>query len=40
MFVQVIEGQLADREGLRRQLELWMTELRPGATGYLGTTAG
>ena len=40
MFVQVIEGQVADREGLRRQLERWMTELRPGATGFLGTTAG
>ena len=40
MFVQVIEGSVADRDGLRRQLERWMTELRPGATGFLGTTGG
>jgi hypothetical protein len=40
MFVQVIEGQVADRDGLRRQLDRWMTELRPGAAGFLGSTAG
>jgi hypothetical protein len=40
MFIQVIEGQVADAEGLRRQMERWMAELRPGATGWLGTTAG
>ena len=40
MFVQVIEGGVADRDALRGQLDRWMTELRPGATGFLGTTAG
>ena len=40
MFVQVIEGRVADREGLRRQMEKWMTDLRPGATGFLGSTGG
>lgn len=40
MFVQIIEGKVADREGLRRQLDRWMAELRAGASGYLGTTAG
>ncbi len=40
MFVQVIEGRIVDREGLRRQMDRWMVELRPGASGYLGTTAG
>jgi hypothetical protein len=40
MFVQVIEGRVADREGLRRQMDRWMAELRPSASGYLGTTAG
>ena len=40
MFVQVIEGRVSDREGLRRQMEKWMTDLRPGATGFLGSTAG
>jgi hypothetical protein len=40
MFIQVIRGTVADLEGLRRQVERWQEELRPGATGYLGTTAG
>ena len=40
MFVQVIEGQVADRDGLRRQMDRWMSELRPGASGFLGSTAG
>jgi hypothetical protein len=40
MFVQIIEGRVADREGLRRQMDNWNSELRPGATGFLGSTAG
>lgn len=40
MFVQVIEGRAADRDGLRRQLDRWMSELRPGAKGFLGATVG
>ena len=40
MFVQVIEGRVADREGLRRQMDRWIAEFRPGAAGFLGTTAG
>ena len=40
MFVQVIQGRTSDREGLLRQLDRWQDEIRPGATGYLGTTAG
>ena len=40
MFVQVIQGKIADAEGMRRQLARWQEELRPGATGYLGSTAG
>lgn len=40
MFVQAIEGRIADADGLRRQLERWMSELRPGAAGFLGSTAG
>jgi hypothetical protein len=40
MFVQVIEGRVSDRQGLRRQMDKWMTDLRPGATGFLGSTAG
>src|SRR5215213_2549499 len=40
MFVQVMEGRVSDVEGLRAQIDKWMAELAPGATGYLGTTAG
>jgi hypothetical protein len=40
MFIQVITGTVADLEGLQRQVERWQEELRPGAIGYLGTTAG
>lgn len=40
MFVQVIEGRVRDLEGLRRQFDTWMSELAPGADGYLGSTAG
>jgi hypothetical protein len=40
MFVQVIRGQVADAEALHRQLERWVEELAPGATGWLGSTGG
>ena len=40
MFVQIIEGSVADADGLRRQMDQWAAELRPGATGYLGSTGG
>jgi hypothetical protein len=40
MFIQVIEGRTSNAEALDRQLELWRQELAPGATGYLGSTAG
>jgi len=40
MFIQVIRGKAIDREGLRRQFDRWNEELRPGAAGFLGSTAG
>jgi hypothetical protein len=40
MFVQVIEGKVADRDALHRQMDRWIADLRPGATGFLGSTAG
>jgi hypothetical protein len=40
MFVQIIEGKVSDPAGLRRQLDRWQAELRPGASGYLGSTSG
>ncbi|HET6873682.1 MAG TPA: hypothetical protein VFH70_02825 [Acidimicrobiales bacterium] len=40
MFVQIIEGRTADADGLKRQGEVWQSDLRPGARGFLGVTAG
>jgi hypothetical protein len=40
VFVQIIEGTTSDQAGLRRQFERWVSEVRPGATGFLGSTAG
>lgn len=40
MFVQIIEGQTSDPDGLKRQGEQWHTDVRPGAIGFLGLTAG
>jgi hypothetical protein len=40
MFVQVMEGRAADADGMKRLMARWDAELRPGATGFLGTTAG
>ena len=40
MFVQVMEGKVRDAEGLRAQMDRWIRDLMPGATGYLGSTAG
>ena len=40
MFVQVVQGRVKDRDGVRAQIERWERELKPGAVGYLGSTAG
>jgi hypothetical protein len=40
MFVQVIQGRVADAEAMRRALDRWAAELAPGAVGWLGSTAG
>jgi len=40
MFIQIIEGKVSDKAGLRRQLDRWESELRPGAAGSLGSTGG
>jgi hypothetical protein len=40
MFVQVIEGKVRDAELLSRQGDAWMTDLAPGAAGFLGSTNG
>jgi hypothetical protein len=40
MFIQVIRGKAGDPEAAHRQMVRWMEQLRPGATGFLGSTAG
>ena len=40
MFIQIIQGRTSDAAGLRRQLDRWLEELGPGATGHLGATGG
>ncbi len=40
MYVQIIEGRAADAAAIRRLTERWNEELRPGATGFLGSTGG
>ena len=40
MFVQVIQGKVADPGKARAALDQWTEALAPGATGWLGSTAG
>jgi hypothetical protein len=40
MFIQLIQGTIADADLLRRQTERWERELEPGAAGFLGSTSG
>ncbi len=40
MFVQVIQGRVADAEAVHRQLDKWQSDLAAGAAGWLGSTAG
>ena len=40
MFVQVIQGRVSDPAAMRAQMDKWLAELAPGATGWLGSTGG
>lgn len=40
MFVQIMEAQTGDVEGVKRVGDRWEAELRPGASGFLGSTGG
>jgi hypothetical protein len=40
MFVQVIQGKIADADGLRAAVERWRDEIAPQVTGWLGSTGG
>ena len=40
MFVQIIRGKAKDAGAMRAAMERWQSDLKPGATGYLGSTGG
>jgi hypothetical protein len=40
MFVQVIQGQVADVDAAKSSLDRWQRDLQPGAAGWLGGTYG
>jgi hypothetical protein len=40
MFVQVLQGQLADADLWKRQVGKWREEIKPKTTGFLGFTTG
>ena len=40
MFVQVIQGTVADADQVRAAHDRWFEELAPRASGWLGTVAG
>lgn len=40
MFVQVFQGQIADADLWKHQLEKWREEIKPKTSGYLGSTSG
>ena len=40
MFAQVIEGKVADSEGIQQRMRAWTDEIKPTAEGYLGSTGG
>ena len=40
MFIQVINAKVVDAEGLKRQIDRWESDVRPGADGFLGSTSG
>ncbi len=40
MFVQVIRGHVSDPEQAHAAFDRWVEELAPGASGWLGSTAG
>ena len=40
MFIQVLRGKVTDPQRVHEALDQWSRDLAPGATGWLGTTAG
>ncbi len=40
MFVQVIQGRVADPAAVKDALDTWQRDVSPGAVGWLGSTGG
>jgi hypothetical protein len=40
MFIQVIQGKVADPAATRAAFDTWVRDLAPGAEGWLGSTGG
>lgn len=40
MYMQIIQGKIKDRDAARATMDRWLTDLRPGAEGWLGGTYG
>jgi hypothetical protein len=40
VFVQVIQGKVADADGLRDAVQRWRDEIAPRVSGWLGSTGG
>lgn len=40
MFAQVVQGRATDPAGIEKQIRRWAEEVKPGAEGFLGSTAG
>lgn len=40
MFAQIVQGRVTDPAGIKKQFERWVEDIKPGAQGFLGSTAG
>lgn len=40
MFMQVVKARVNDEAGVRKAIDRWQTDIKPGAVGYLGSTLG
>jgi hypothetical protein len=40
MFIQVIQGQVSDKDAARGTIDRWLREIEPGAAGWLGGSYG
>ena len=40
MFIQIFKGHVSDAAAVRAHLDRWVSDVAPGAEGWLGSTAG